>query len=72
MSHTPEPDSTPERSPNATNDDSPEGAGFLSNRNNDEVDEDDPFSKRRFGNLDQLSNFLFVACTLADHEFFFY
>ncbi|CAI8596688.1 unnamed protein product [Vicia faba] len=45
-------DSTPELSPIATNDGSPEGAGFLSNRNNDEADEDDPFSKRRKMDLD--------------------
>ncbi|KAK2387067.1 putative WRKY transcription factor [Trifolium repens] len=45
-------DSTPELSPIATNADSPEGAGFLSNRSNDEVDEDDPFSKRRRMDLD--------------------
>lgn len=45
-------DSTPELSPIAANDGSPEGAGFLSNQNNDEVDEDDPFSKRRKMDLD--------------------
>ncbi|XP_004506677.1 probable WRKY transcription factor 20 isoform X2 [Cicer arietinum] len=45
-------DSTPDLSPIATNDDSPEAAGFLSNRNIDEVDEDDPFSKRRKMDLD--------------------
>lgn len=53
MSHAVERDSTPELSPIATNNDSPEGAGFLSNRNNDEADEDDPFSKRRFDDLGQ-------------------
>ncbi|XP_057429275.1 probable WRKY transcription factor 20 isoform X2 [Lotus japonicus] len=55
VSHTAEPDSTPELSPSATNDDSVEGIGFLSNRNNDEVDDDDPFLKRRkmdLGNID--------------------
>ncbi|CAK8565733.1 unnamed protein product [Lathyrus sativus] len=52
MSHAAERDSTPELSPIATNNDSPEGAGFLSNRNNDEADEDDPFSKRRKMDLD--------------------
>ncbi|GAU29571.1 hypothetical protein TSUD_153210 [Trifolium subterraneum] len=52
MSHAAERDSTPELSPVATNADSPEGAGFLSNRSNDEVDEDDPFSKRRKMDLD--------------------
>ncbi|OIW09488.1 hypothetical protein TanjilG_22237 [Lupinus angustifolius] len=55
MSHTAEPNSTSELSPVATNDDSPEVAGFVSNRINDEVDDDDPFSKRRkmaLGNTD--------------------
>ncbi|CAJ1963953.1 unnamed protein product [Sphenostylis stenocarpa] len=47
MSHPAEPDSTPELSPVATTDGDPEGTGFLSNRNSDEVDDDDPFSKRR-------------------------
>ncbi|XP_057726538.1 probable WRKY transcription factor 20 isoform X2 [Arachis stenosperma] len=50
-----DPNSTPELSPRATNDDSPEGAGFMSNRTNDEVDDDDPFLKRRrmeLGNAD--------------------
>ncbi|RYR00634.1 hypothetical protein Ahy_B07g088759 [Arachis hypogaea] len=50
-----DPNSTPELSPRATNDDSPEGAGFVSNRTNDEVDDDDPFLKRRrmeLGNAD--------------------
>nr|QFI57411.1 WRKY16 [Glycyrrhiza glabra] len=48
-------DSTPELSPGATNDDNIEGAGFVSNRTNDEIDDDDPFSKRRrmeLGNAD--------------------
>lgn len=62
MSHTAEPDSTPELSPSATNDDSVEGIGFLSNRNNDEVDDDDPFLKRRFVNLGRSSGFLCAAC----------
>ncbi|XP_061375366.1 probable WRKY transcription factor 20 isoform X2 [Gastrolobium bilobum] len=55
MSHTTEPNSTPELSPVATNDDSLEGTGLLSNQNNDEVDDDDLFSKRRkmdLGNAD--------------------
>ncbi|XP_027330833.1 probable WRKY transcription factor 20 isoform X2 [Abrus precatorius] len=47
VSHPAEPNGTPELSPVATNDDSPEGAGFVSNRTNDEVDDDDPFLKRR-------------------------
>nr|UEC49143.1 WRKY20 [Amorpha fruticosa] len=55
VSHAAEPNSTPELSPVATNDDSPEGAGFVSNRTNDEVDDEDPFLKRRkmeLGNAD--------------------
>ncbi|XP_028221436.1 probable WRKY transcription factor 20 isoform X2 [Glycine soja] len=55
VSHAAEPNSTPESSPVATNDDGLEGAGFVSNRNNEEVDDDDPFSKRRkmeLGNVD--------------------
>ncbi|XP_020232748.1 probable WRKY transcription factor 20 isoform X1 [Cajanus cajan] len=55
MSHPADPDSTPELSPVATNDGDLEGTGFLSNRNTDEVDDDDPFSKRRkmdLGNAD--------------------
>ncbi|KAL2956311.1 hypothetical protein AAZX31_18G078000 [Glycine max] len=46
-SHLAEPDSQPELSPVATNDGDLDGLGVLSNRNNDEVDDDDPFSKRR-------------------------
>ncbi|XP_058742893.1 probable WRKY transcription factor 20 [Vicia villosa] len=38
---------SPEQSPVATNDLSLDGAGFASTRTNDEVDDDDPFSKRR-------------------------
>jgi len=34
----------------ATNDLSPEGAGFVSTRTNDGVDDDDPFSKQRYDN----------------------
>ncbi|XP_027343731.1 probable WRKY transcription factor 20 isoform X4 [Abrus precatorius] len=55
ISHTAEPDRTLELSPVATNDDNLEGTGFLSSRNNDEIDDDDPFSKRRkmdLGNAD--------------------
>ncbi|KAI4306185.1 hypothetical protein L6164_029483 [Bauhinia variegata] len=55
VSHATEPNSTPELSPVVGNDDSPEGAGFLSSRGNDEVDDDDLFSKRRkmdIGNTD--------------------
>lgn len=72
MSHAAERDSTPDLSPIATNDDSPEAAGFLSNRNIDEVDEDDPFSKRRFDDLGHNSNFIFVGCTLLLITSFFY
>eukprot|EP00256_Glycine_max_P044145 XP_006595624.1 WRKY transcription factor 7 isoform X1 [Glycine max] len=57
VSHAAEPNSTPESSPVATNDDGLEGvAGFVSNRTNEEVDNDDPFSKRsrkmELGNVD--------------------
>lgn len=54
-SHLAEPDSQPELSPVATNDGDLDGLGVLSNRNNDEVDDDDPFSKRRFDNFSQSS-----------------
>ncbi|AET00654.1 putative transcription factor WRKY family [Medicago truncatula] len=46
---------SPEQSVVATNDLSPEGAGFVSTRTNDGVDDDDPFSKQRkmeLGNAD--------------------
>ncbi|KAL4618770.1 hypothetical protein ACB092_06G034000 [Castanea dentata] len=46
MSHTVEPNSTPDRSPVAVNDDSLDG-GSMPNRIHDEADDDDPFSKRR-------------------------
>ncbi|XP_028103271.1 probable WRKY transcription factor 20 isoform X2 [Camellia sinensis] len=42
-----EPYGTPELSPRGTNDDSVEGGASQLNCTNDEVDEDDPFSKRR-------------------------
>ncbi|PSR95551.1 WRKY transcription factor [Actinidia chinensis var. chinensis] len=42
-----EPNGTPELSPHGTNDASVEGAATLLNCNNDQVDGDDPFSKRR-------------------------
>ncbi|KAM4092245.1 hypothetical protein ACB094_06G024000 [Castanea mollissima] len=45
-SHTVEPNSTPDRSPVAVNDDSLDG-GSMPNRIHDEADDDDPFSKRR-------------------------
>ncbi|KAI9115749.1 hypothetical protein K1719_013418 [Acacia pycnantha] len=45
VSHTTEPNSNPELSVVAANDDGREGAGLASNRINDEVDDDDP--KRR-------------------------
>ncbi|KAM5585341.1 putative WRKY transcription factor 20 [Rosa sericea] len=47
MSCTNEPNSTPELSPVRGNDGSVEGTGSLSTRILDEVDDDDPFSKRR-------------------------
>ncbi|KAJ1392525.1 WRKY domain [Sesbania bispinosa] len=46
-SHAAEPNSTPELSPVTTNDDSLEGSAFVTNRTNDEVDDENPFSKRR-------------------------
>lgn len=71
MSHPAEPDSTPELSPVATNDGDPEGTGFLSNRNNDEVDDDDPFSKRRFDSLGSRPMFLCAThvCLLTARSF---
>ncbi|KAH1242293.1 putative WRKY transcription factor 20 [Glycine max] len=47
-----EPNSTLESSPVATNDDGLDGARFVSNRTNEEVDDGDPFSKRRKMKLD--------------------
>ncbi|XP_054820105.1 probable WRKY transcription factor 20 isoform X2 [Prosopis cineraria] len=47
VSHTTEPNGNPELSALAANDDGREGAGLASNRISDEVDDDDPFSKRR-------------------------
>ncbi|XP_068338494.1 probable WRKY transcription factor 20 [Pyrus communis] len=47
MSSNNEPSSTSELSPVTGNDDNVEGTGSLSNRLPDEVDDDDPFSKRR-------------------------
>ncbi|XP_061375629.1 probable WRKY transcription factor 20 [Gastrolobium bilobum] len=55
VSHEADPNNTTELSPVATNGDSLEGAGFVSNRTNDEVDDEDLFSKRRkmeLGNAD--------------------
>lgn len=46
VSHTGEPNGTPDLSPGAANDENGEGA--VLNRINDEFDEDDPFSKRRY------------------------
>lgn len=60
-SHLAEPDGKPELLPVATNDGDLDGLGVLSNRNNDEVDDDDPFSKRRFDNFSQSSKFLSAA-----------
>jgi len=73
VSHPAEPDSTPELSPVATNDGDPEGTGFLSNRNNDEVDDDDPFSKRRFDSLVPRPMFLSSThvCLLIARSFFY-
>uniref|UniRef100_A0A5B7B762 Putative WRKY transcription factor 20 n=1 Tax=Davidia involucrata TaxID=16924 RepID=A0A5B7B762_DAVIN len=47
ISHNVEPNGTPVLSPRGANDDSVEGAVSQFNSTNDEVDEDDPFSKRR-------------------------
>ncbi|KAK7299964.1 hypothetical protein RJT34_10795 [Clitoria ternatea] len=47
VSHAVEPSSAHDLSPVATNDDTLDGAGLVPNRTNDEVDDDDPFSKRR-------------------------
>ena len=47
-SNTNDPNGTPDLSPIATNDDSAEAAG---NRINDDIDDDDPFSKRRYSYL---------------------
>ncbi|KAF5479026.1 hypothetical protein F2P56_005537 [Juglans regia] len=54
MSHT-DPNGTPDLSPVTANDDSLDGAGSIPNRINDDVDDDDLFSKRRkmdIGGLD--------------------
>lgn len=48
VSHTTEPNSNPELSIVAANGDGREGAGLASSGINDEVDEDDPFSKQRY------------------------
>ena len=73
VSHAAEPNSTPESSPVATNDDGLEGvAGFVSNRTNEEVDNDDPFSKRRYDNLVEALDFLQHVCSLAAAEFLFF
>lgn len=53
MANTNEPNGTAELSPNLTNDDGVEGSGMLSNRINDEGDDDDPFSKRRYDHLSE-------------------
>lgn len=51
MANTNERNGTPELSPITANDDGVEGTGSLSNRINDEGDDDDPFSKRRYNHL---------------------
>lgn len=60
MSHT-EPNGTCDLSPATANDDSPDGAGALPNRINDDVDvdDDDLFSKRRY-NCTQLRPWVFL------------
>lgn len=73
MSHPAETDSTPELSPAATNDGDPEGTGFFSNRSNDEVDDDDPLSKRRFDSFRPKTYVSFCySCMFADSQKFFY
>ena len=71
VSHAAEPNSTPESSPVATNDDGLEGvARFVSNRTNEEVDDGDPFSKRRYDNLVEALNFHQHVYSLTAIEFF--
>lgn len=60
MSNTNEPSSTPELSPVRGNDGSGEGTGSLATRILDEVDDEDPFSKRRY----KISNVLCCLCCL--------
>jgi hypothetical protein len=48
MSHTVEPNGTPDLSPVTANDDNLDAAGSMPNRIHDEVDDDDLFSKRRY------------------------
>lgn len=52
VSHSTDPNGTPDLSPVAGNDDNLEGALIVSNRAIDEVDDDDSFSKRRYENFD--------------------
>lgn len=51
ISHTVEPNGTPDLSPVMANDDSLDGAGSTPNRTNDDVEDDDLFSKRRYNVL---------------------
>lgn len=48
ISHAVEPNGTPDLSPVMANDDSLDGAGSTPNRINDDVEDDDLFSKRRY------------------------
>lgn len=64
MTNTNEPNGTPDVSPIAAIDDVVEGTGLLSNRINDEGDDDDPFSKRRYDNLTEALCF-FLTCTFG-------
>lgn len=54
MANTNESNGAAELSPIRTNDDGVEGTGLLSNRINDEGDDDDPFSKRRYDHLTEV------------------
>lgn len=60
MSSTNEPNSTPELSPVRGNDGNVEGTVSLSTRILDEVDDDDPFSKRRYKSSNVFVPVLFI------------
>lgn len=58
VSNTNDPNGTPDLSPITTNDDSLEATG---NRIHDDVDDDDPFSKRRYNH--PIDTFCFSLCS---------
>lgn len=60
-SNTNDPNGTPDQSPIATNDDSGDASG---NRIHDDIDDDDPFSKRRYG-ISSRGFLLFCICTFG-------